>query len=49
MKSKRPKPPKFNRKNVFNEVEKSNKRFNTYTKEERKEFAKYARSLRNKD
>ena len=37
--------PKFDKKVVFDEVDASNQRFETYTKEQREEFAKKARDL----
>jgi hypothetical protein len=41
----RPAPPKFDRVLVFGEVDKSNKRFQNYSREERRVFAEEARAL----
>ena len=38
--------PKFDRKEIFSEVDASNKRFDTYTKEERLEFREIAKKIR---
>jgi hypothetical protein len=43
---KQPKKPVWDLKEVFKEVDRSNLRFNTYSKEQRKFFAKVVRNIR---
>jgi len=40
---------KFDRKEVFGEIDKSNQRFNSYSKKERKQFRKIAKKVKSFD